>query len=568
MTENEAAKPYYWTSEIQGLLDTTTPSISSFYRRVAEGQIPKFEVEGQSEVAYDGPAVRSFLRGELSARRGKKSVQVQMRKESAVQEIRQAPDSQRRETPASSPSSTAIDVARPEDLYSIYGLEIAQLGFLDAIAPNISYPWLSRNDHIYWFLHNTENRGDISAMLSALPVREELIQRLLRKEITPLQISPRDILPYTAGGNYTIYLTSAATRPERKEDILPLMERFVSYWCEQSITITAIFTSVESSEDTPLLRIVTQCYFVPLNEDADQWRLRPFARAFQVPFIKNYQQCIQEKTKETPSMLVLDHNHTRSLDDLRQIYQRSLKRKGSADFAEKVHELVEVDVNGFVTRRDGNNERRVWVGRIRNDDDIRATLRINASLFGPSKKYSEDQLVEFRRTWLEKNPDIYRVLEIDGEVVGFIFAMPLPLQVIQRILLSEIKVGDISIEDLLEYKPGQPPVDVYLQTLGLHKKIQGGEKIFAGSYLIAGMERLITDVGESGVEVGAIYTRSDESDGLKMIGALGFDELAELSEQVGKLVFRLDFSQEKPSLRAYKQALQSYQDQHQSQGTV
>lgn len=561
MVENETAKSYYWASEIPDLIGPETPSMSSFYRRVAEGQVPKVDIQGRLEAAYDGKAVRRFLRGELSGRRGKKLDQAKSPKGSVVQENTLSPDTQGIVAPFSPLQSQTIDVARSEDLYPIYGLEIAQVGLLDAIAPNVSYPWLTINDHIFWFLFNPENRGEIFAMLIVLPLREEIVQQLLRKEITPLQISPHDILPYTSGGSYTIYIASAATSPEQKEAILPLLEHVVSYWCEQSITITSIFASAESNEDTPLMRIVTQCYFVPLSDDADQWRLRPFAREFQVDFIKNYQQCILKEKKEKFSMIALGHKN-RSLDDLRHIYQKSFEKKGIADYTEKVHELINVASDGYVTRRDGNNERQVWVGRIRNDDDIRATLQINASLFGPSRKYTEDQLVEFRRTWLEKNPDIYRVLEIDGDVVGFIFAMPLPIRVIRRILLGEIKVGDISIEDLQVYEPEQPAVDVYLQTLGLHKKIQKGEKIFAGSYLIAGMERLITDVGESGVEIGSIYTRSDEPDGLRIIGGLGFDEMPELSEQVGKPVFQLDFSQEKPSLRAYKRALQSYKDHH------
>jgi hypothetical protein len=562
MTENRetTARQYYWASEIPTLIGATTPSLSSFYRCVASERIHKIDSQGQPDTAYNGEDVRRFLRGELTRRKGDagrgKSSSRQKRLPSREGDLGSL-------SASVALQSLTIDVARYEDLYDLYGLEISQVGLLDAIAPPTYISWLQANDHAYWMMFEPGNRKDIVAMLGVLPLRQEVVQRLLRREIMPSQITASDVLGYKPDSKFGVYIISAATKPDKREAIIPLVHRLFSYWCEESIVVESVSASVgDSNEDTPLMRIMTECFFVPLSHEKDQWELHPLDRSYQVDFIKNYQKCIQDRNemgKEKSSMLVLDKPTKPLLDDLRHIYRRSLERKGNEDYTAKVHGIVDVDAEGYVTRRDGNNTHKVWVGRMRNDDDIRATLRINASLFGASAKFTEDQLVEFRRAWLKKNPDIYRVLEIDGEVVGFIFAMPLPMPVIDRILLSEIRVGDISIEDLQEYRPGQPPVYVYLQTLGLHAKIQGGEKYFAGSYLIAGMERLITDIGSQGVEVGGIFTRSDEADGLKMIGGMGFEEMPDYSERVGKLVFSLDFAKDKPSLRAYKRALEVYE---------
>ena len=565
MAENrdETTRQYYWASEIPTLISSETPSLSSFYRCVTKNQIRKVDNQGQPDVAYNGEDVRHFLRGDLTRRKGETSQRKlpRQRKVSSYEGVMRASN------PSTVLQSLMIDVAGYDDLYDLYGLEINQVGLMDAIAPPTYVPWLQTNDHAYWMLFDPKNRKNIIAMLGVLPLREDMINRLINKEVVPSQITAQDVISYDTESKFSIYIVSAVTRSEQKDTIISLIQHLFSYWSEHFISVKSIHASViDSNEDTPLMRIMTKCFFTPLNHEKDQWELRPLERTYQISFIKNYQECIQEHNekvkKEKSSMPVLDKPAILSLDDLRAIYTKSLTRKGNEDYTAKVNGIIGVDDNGYVTRRDGYNQRKVWVGRIRNDDDIRATLRINASLFGYSKKFTEDQLVGFRRAWLKKNPDIYRVLEIDGEVIGFIFAMPLPMPVMERILLSEIKVGDVSIEDLQEYKSEQPPVNVYLQTLGLHAKIQGGEKYFAGSYLIAGMERLISDIGRQGVEIGGIFTRSDEPDGLKMIGAMGFDEMSNFSERVGKLVFSLDVSQDKPSLRAYKQALESYKNRH------
>lgn len=252
--------------------------------------------------------------------------------------------------------------------------------------------------------------------------------------------------------------------------------------------------------------------------------------------------------------MVSDSNS--QIQSLRLLYEHQMERKGNRDFTAVVHTFVEVLPDGHIVRKDGSSQHHVWFGRVRSDDDLRAALRINASLFGTSQKYTEDQLVAFRRAWLMKNPDVYRILEIDGEVVGFIFAMPLSKPIIDRALAGEIKVGDIALDSLQQYQSDHP-VDIYLQTLGLHKRLQGGEKTMAGFYLIAGMEHLFAEIGALGVEVRSIYTRSDEPDGVKLCAALGFEEIT-IPTPVTKLVMQLDFSKEKPGLRPYKEAFASY----------
>ena len=540
-------RDYYLPSEIMPLVRRAGKSKTGFYEQVKKGGIEK--VIRDNREAYNKRQVDAFLasRSRTPGRRKGTGASKQVPESGTAQGL-------------------VIDVAQESDLLPLYTLESDQLDFLRAIVPPVLHAWQQVNDHTYWLLFHPTNRQEILAMLGVLPLREAVIQQLLRKELSPAQISASDVLPYKSGESYSCYITSAATEPGYREAILSLVELLFSYWCEQSISIEALYASVpeDTDDNIPLLRIVTGCFFSLLNEE-DQWRLRPLRRKYHpVEFIRNYQRCLQQdeaqqKGGDVP-MHVIEPSPARSLEGLRRLFEKKLSRRGDRDFTEIINAFFEIGTDGHISRKDGVKQHEVWVGRIRGDDDIRATLRINASLFGPSKRYAEDQLVDFRRAWLKKNPDIYRVLEVDGEVVGYIFAIPLPKSVIDRVLADEIRVGDIAIEDLQAYRPGQP-VDIYLQTLGVHKRIQGGEKFIAGMYLIAGMQHLFTDLAERRIEIRSIYTRSAEPDGIKLCAALGFEEIP-APTGVEKMVLQLDFSKEKNSLRAYKHVLDLYKSRH------
>jgi len=312
------------------------------------------------------------------------------------------------------------------------------------------------------------------------------------------------------------------------------------------------------------MRLVSECFFAPLEEYSSDngsiaWSLR-LGRYNPSLFIQEYQRCIQRKQNvertDTNSM-VIDVLAQNTLEIEREL-EGSIKTK-VRDFERLRQRLYNINADGRMD--DERVKKDVWFRRVRSDEDIRACLRINASLFGDSKKYTEDQLVTQRRVWLEKNPDIYRVLEIDGEVVGFISAFPLPMDTIHRILHSEIRMGDVSIDDLQVYKPGVP-VSVYLQTIGVHKRYQGAEKRTLGTYMASGFRDMVNGFGRGGIEIQSIYTRSDEVDGINMSYGLGFQKMLPIPG-IEKLVFRLDFSRrELPFLLEYQHALEEYQARH------
>jgi hypothetical protein len=546
---------FYWSSDIPQLIGANTPSLSTFRRRVQEGKIRIVDVGGR-DIAYHAEDVEKFLRGELLLPRGGSHRGTTKRNAQSTQVSAGRP---------SHSEELTIDTARASDLMHLYLLESEQLDYMRAVVPPVLHAWTQTNNLVYWFAYNKSNRAEITAMLGILPLPDATIQRLLRGELSPSQIPATDILTYQPGEHYQCVIVSAAARAGQQDAIMLLVRRAFDDWCKRSVLIDNLYALMPGNdEDSPIARIIATCAFVPLagDDEGKHWRLRPFFRKFQpAAFVREYRDCvlhIKNDQREDKDMLLLE-DKTLSIDDLRQLLENEKREAHKRDFTEIVLKHFTVEEDGRIIRTDIDlsKQRSVYVRPMRNDNDIRATLRINASLFGSSRKYTEDQLVEQRRPWIAKNPDIYRVLEIDGQVVGFLFVMPLPMPIIDRVLNGELRVGDISVDDLQAYQPGAT-YNLYLQTLGVHKTVQGTQKKISGMYLLAGMHKLFVDLAQRGVAIQSVYTRSNEVDGVKVAAALDMDEIT-VPGVDNKLVLKLDFTTDaKKSLHAYRTALKNY----------
>lgn len=544
---------FYWSSDIPKLIGEDTPSFSTFRRRLKEGKIHIVDVGGR-ETAYKAEDVQSFLRGELVLQRG------------GPHRVAKQTAPTRRVSTVGSPyePELTIDIARASDLMHLYLLESVQLDYMRAVVPPVLHAWTQVNSLVYWLAYSKSNRAEIVAMLGILPLPYEIVQRLIHGEINASQIPASDLLTYRPGEHYQCVIVSASARAGHHDAIMPLMHRAFDDWCKRSVLIDSLYALTPGGdEDSPLARIITNCAFTPQDEEGKLWKLRPFFRKFQpAAFVREYRDCVlhsKKDKKEDKNMLLLEEEKTLSIADLRQLLEDEKREAQKRDFTEIVLKHFTVEDDGRIIRTDIdlNKQRSVYVRPVRNDDDIRATLRINASLFGSSKKYTEDQLVEQRRPWIEKNRDIYRVLEIDGNIIGFLFVMPLPMPIVDRILSGELRVGDISVDDLQEYRPGIN-YNLYLQTLGVHKTIQDTQKRISGMYLLAGMHKLFVDLARRGVALQSVYTRSNEIDGVKVAAALDMDEIT-VPGVDSKLVLKLDFMTEaKKSLHAYRTAFDNY----------
>ncbi len=559
MAEEIPNAEYYSPKEIDELIEQTNRerhrkglsplTISTFYRRVEKGLIGSYPPERQKRqraIGYKKIDVDAFLRGELSHRIKTKSEQV-------------GSHVQNRTLPS-------IDIVYPDDLPALGFMETQQLGWEQAIPANIILSWLNKNEHLYWMQYNPRNRrglDGILAVLGVLPLHEDLIQKILRGEILAKQIKAEDILVYEPNRTYSCLITSTTALPSYQSSTRQLLQHLLAYWCENSIDVSHLYAlGPENLEDTSLMRLVIESFFSPLENpkhpnSSTIWDLR-FSRYNPSLYVKEYQKCIARKRrlqdKAMDKSTILIENPDQDMLPIERELGKAIHNR-LRDFDHLDNRLYKVDANGRLDAERLKDD--VRFRRVISDDDIRACLHINASLFGDSKKYSENELVAQRQAWLAVNPDIYYVLEVNGEIVGFISAFPLPMPTISRILHSEIRMGDVSIDDLQVYKP-DIPVSIYLQTIGVHKKYQGIQKRRLGIFLSSGFRDLINKLGSRGIEIEAIYTRSDEPDGINMAYNLGFTKLPEISG-VDKVIFKLDFARrDLPFLTEYQRRLENH----------
>lgn len=68
--------------------------------------------------------------------------------------------------------------------------------------------------------------------------------------------------------------------------------------------------------------------------------------------------------------------------------------------------------------------------------------------------YGQEYVVPINilQSWYDKNPDVFQVLvNEEDQIVGYFTMMPLRTEVIQKLLLEEIKESDIRPEDILSF---------------------------------------------------------------------------------------------------------------------
>ncbi len=174
---------------------------------------------------------------------------------------------------------------------------------------------------------------------------------------------------------------------------------------------------------------------------------------------------------------------------------------------------------------------------------------------GPNPNAQQDisSLVKSRIQWLDKNPDIYYVLEQDGDIVGYTNIMPLAPEKIQERLNSDGTTINVTPEEIGEFKPGKP-LHIYIVAMNTTPNITKTEKRLYGVKLIGGLINTIAEMVENGVSIDTLYTKSDTVDGIRILKHMGFTEVSSLSTKFRSYTLRMN--------EEGKQLLEKYRRTH------
>jgi len=147
-------------------------------------------------------------------------------------------------------------------------------------------------------LYDAEDRKDVWGYITMIPMKEETIFKLLRREMHERDIRAQHILTYEENGAYTAYVNAVVIKPEHQASLRTLINSLLDYWCTQypRVRITKIYAYADSDEGWNLIK---HLFFAPrydLGEKAfelDPLQMNPSK------LIKGYQDCLKERAIST-----------------------------------------------------------------------------------------------------------------------------------------------------------------------------------------------------------------------------------------------------------------------------
>jgi hypothetical protein len=182
------------------------------------------------------------------------------------------------------------------DLPYLLVLDYQMYGISESLDLSISYGWWSKNPKICRILYNRWDRKDIWGYITMIPMVEETIFKLLRREMHERDIKPELILPYENQKQYTIYAASVVIRPEHQTHLRGLIKSILNYWCNQCLNcrISKIYAYADSKEEWHLIR---HLYFAPrydIGKKAFELDLR---QPNPSKLVTSFQDCLRERER-------------------------------------------------------------------------------------------------------------------------------------------------------------------------------------------------------------------------------------------------------------------------------
>ena len=247
-------------------------SENTFFRHAREGKIRKILLEGrQRDALYNADDIRQVVEFRRLKTQGR------------IESIRSQKEDQGK-----------TDWVQVSDLPYLLALDYEMFGIDEAVDLTITHTWWKKNPYMCRVLYNEKDRKDIWGYVTMIPMKEETIFKLLRREMHERDITINHILIYEEGKSYTIYANAIVMKPEHQASIRTLINSVLNYWCEQypKINITKLYAYAESDEGWNLIK---HLFFAPRYDIGERaFELDPF-QMNPSKLIKAYQDCLKER---------------------------------------------------------------------------------------------------------------------------------------------------------------------------------------------------------------------------------------------------------------------------------
>jgi len=247
-------------------------SANTFYRNAREGKIRKSLPKGrQRDALYYAEDIRNITELYRKKRKSRLELRRNQKEEHGV-----------------------TDWAKSGDLPYLLTLDYEMFGIEETVDLSITHAWFKKNPYMCRVIYNEADRKDMWGYLTMVPLKEETILKLLKREMHERDIQTEDILTYEEGKAYSVYVNGVVIKPQYHVYLRTLVNSLFNFWCDQypKIRIEKIFAYAYSEEGWNLIK---QLFFAPRYDIGE--------RAFELdPMLKNpsklitaFQDCINEK---------------------------------------------------------------------------------------------------------------------------------------------------------------------------------------------------------------------------------------------------------------------------------
>jgi hypothetical protein len=166
------------------------------------------------------------------------------------------------------------------------------------------------------------------------------------------------------------------------------------------------------------------------------------------------------------------------------------------------------------------------------------------------------------RQWIQRNPEIAYILKSEGKIVGCAFLIPLLEEKILEILSQELTPVTYP-EEILTYQPGTP-INLYARSVGIDPTVSHIQKRHWAGILVRNLIKVIINLGNRGIFLNKIYSRSETPDGKRILRHMGFTQIPTQTRSNNYVIDAntsgLDLIIE------YKKALTQWQNKHSGDG--
>ncbi|MBV9688319.1 MAG: hypothetical protein JO202_01275 [Ktedonobacteraceae bacterium] len=206
------------------------------------------------------------------------------------------------------------------------------------------------------------------------------------------------------------------------------------------------------------------------------------------------------------------------------------------------------DLQAFISTRDEGNT----TFRKATKEDIPICLEIWLSSHPRAQRQETTATLETRLAWLDKNPDLYYVVEHNNNIVGFTGVLPLKPERVQEVLDEERLVKDIKPEEIQEFKPGNP-LHIYIITMRTRPNISRSEKRAYGARLMGGLITIFIELIDKGITIDTLYANSESVDGIRLLKHMHFTEVPSTTSSKN-YILKMNSPEAQEILQKYKYA--------------